>query len=79
MRDTYFWKQNCHNISNKKKSKTKTDELKNEKENYKENKFFNKKLTANFRKGAINKGLIQEPESIYIFSKQSIVPAVRWM
>ena len=37
--------------------------------------FFNKKLTVNFRKGAINKGLIPEPESIHIFSKQSIVPA----
>ena len=27
----------------------------------------------------LGKGLIPEPESIYIFSKQSIVPAVMWI
>ena len=33
------------------------DEWKNEKENENENKFFNKKLTVNFRKGAIRQGV----------------------
>ena len=33
------------------------DELKNEKENYKEKKFINKKQTVNFRKGAIRQGV----------------------
>ena len=40
-----------------KKYNIKTDELKNDKENYKENKFFNKKQAVNFRKGAIRQGV----------------------
>ena len=69
MRDTYFWYQNCH--FKQKKYNTKTDEIENEKENYKENKFFNKKQIVSFRKGAIMQGVNtwSEPESIYIFSK----------
>ena len=55
MRDTYFCHQNCH--FKQKKYNTKTDELKNEKENYKENIFFNKKQAVNFRKGAIMQGV----------------------
>ena len=55
MRDTYFWHQNCH--FKQKKYNTKTDELKNEKENYKENIFFNEKQAVNFRKGAIMQGV----------------------
>ena len=33
------------------------DELKNEKENYKENRVINKKQTVNFRKGAFREGV----------------------
>ena len=55
MRDTYFWYQNCH--FKQKKYNTKTDKIENEKENYKENKFFNKKQVVNFRKGAIMQGV----------------------
>ena len=39
------------------KSKTKMDELKNEKENYKENSVINRKQTVNFRKGAFGEGV----------------------